>query len=190
MPEKPVKFARFIRFRFVMQSGKIEVKIDAMHYASGRKSTSGSVALARMEMLAKETVSLDGDAFVSMEFSRDADNYILIDLHLQANLQLLCQRCMQPFEYKVDVKRTLSPIGGESNRLLPEQYEPCKLEDGFVFPQHIVEDELILSLPVVAKHENVDCAKHTDRAYYASNDLVEQVVKKENPFKILAQIKN
>jgi uncharacterized protein len=57
-------------------------------------------------------------------------------------------------------------------------------DDGFVDIDEVVEDELILALPLVAMHEDTAC----DENWQASGSISDTTTK-ENPFAVLQQLK-
>jgi uncharacterized protein len=79
-----------------------------------------------------------------------------IRLHLQArtSLQLSCQRCLQPMEVPLAVDTRLRFVRDEA---LAEQLDGQSDEDVLALPprldlRELVEDELILALPLVPRH--------------------------------------
>ncbi len=65
---------------------------------------------------------------------------------LQAKFTLICQRCNQPMQYILN--------------------EEIYLEEPDVFkPIDVIEDELILALPMIPMHEEKDCAFSQNTAY-------------------------
>ena len=68
---------------------------------------------------------------------------------------------------------------------MPEDYEPLIVESAQIAPGDIAEDELILSLPIVAMHALEDCpALQQTRPEQQELDEAE----KPNPFSVLAQL--
>jgi uncharacterized protein len=77
-------------------------------------------------------------------------------LHLQArtSLQLQCQRCLQPMAVLLDVQPSLRFVRGEA---LAEALDEDSDEDVLALTpaldlQPLIEDELILALPLVPRH--------------------------------------
>jgi len=83
---------------------------------------------------------------------RDALQVPYVELKVEAALPLECQRSLQRFLQPVRVVQRLGLIRDEADEAgLPEGYEPLLLaEDGMLRPSELVEDELILAVPVVA----------------------------------------
>lgn len=112
-----------------------------------------------------------------------------LSVRLDGSVQLECQRCLEVFAYPVHVENTVQLVEHESELDLDED-DPEAIErilssrsfDGFDF----LEDELILSLPYVAKHEQ---CPHLPEALKQDPEA-EPPAKKENPFKVLKQLKD
>jgi uncharacterized protein len=77
-------------------------------------------------------------------------------LHLQAQvvLPLICQRCLEPAEVTVQVQRSFRFVATEAQAAeLDEQIEEDVLVLAHDFDLHqLVEDELLLALPLVPRH--------------------------------------
>lgn len=72
--------------------------------------------------------------------------------------------------------------------MLPESYEPLLLEESTVSLLEMIEDELILLLPLVAKHNTSEC--HVEQDFAASPALVhDEPTEDQNPFAALEQLK-
>jgi len=77
----------------------------------------------------------------------------------------------------------------EQAQNLPRTYEPLLVEDEKLVVLDVVEEELILSLPMFAYHDacEVDGYKQTEEAEVAAEELAEE--KKPNPFEVLSALK-
>ena len=89
---------------------------------------------------------------------KQADGEAQVRLHLQAHtvLQMCCQRCLQPVAVPLDVDTQLRFVRDEA---LAEKLDEDSEEDVLALPatldlQALVEDELILALPLVPRHES------------------------------------
>ena len=129
---------------------------------AARRGFEGSIPLASMVRLRDSLVDSEGEVRVAIEFDRDALRVSYVELRIDAELPLECQRSLQRFLHPVRLVQRLgllqSSVGqsgadqdeeaGEA--ALPEGYEPLWLpEDGLLRPAELVEDELILAVPVV-----------------------------------------
>ena len=69
--------------------------------------------------------------------------------------------------------------------MLPDEYEPLQVEHEPTHFGDIIEDELILALPIAPMHDKSDCA-----AWEPPEVPVEAEEAKQNPFSVLAKLKS
>ena len=82
------------------------------------------------------------------------DDLILLHLQVQTAVQMSCQRCLQPVSVPLRVKTTLRFVRDEA---LAEKLDEESEEDVLVLSaaldlHALIEDELILNLPIVPRH--------------------------------------
>jgi uncharacterized protein len=101
-------------------------------------------------------------------------------------LQLQCQRCLGPFDYPVDVRNTLLLMqrGADADEELDDPEGPDAIEAN---PEldviALVEDEVLLSLPLSPRHPEGACVSRTAPAAAPADT-------REAPFARLAQLKS
>ncbi|WKK16484.1 DUF177 domain-containing protein [Achromobacter insolitus] len=130
----------------------------------------------------------------------------LLHLHVQANPVLVCQRCNEPFVFPIDSEVLLQLVKSEADLDDDASYGDASGEgdedeegNGFVsnLPEKVVgshhfdllaqvEDELILSVPYVPKHDV--CPGALAKVSEASPE--EPAVKRPSPFAVLEQLKH
>lgn len=93
----------------------------------------------------------EGDARVVVGFGRDALQVPYVELEIEAELPLECQRSLQQFLLPVRMVQRLGLVASEADEAaLPPGYEALVVPaDGALRPADLVEDELILAVPVV-----------------------------------------
>jgi uncharacterized protein len=70
---------------------------------------------------------------------------------------------------------------------LPDVYEPVEVDDqGEISLFQTLEDELILSLPIVALHAEKDCKQKRDKMSFGK---IEPADERPNPFAVLKELK-
>ena len=138
---------------------KIPAVVEPFVLARRRDIISGQVPLTQLPRLQQSLGSLVGSIWAKFEFDIDKDGRVIINCLFNAELTLNCQRCLANFDSVLDRAVCYSPILEESlAKDLPELYEPVLLDDrGFLVPKALVEDELILSLPIIPTHESMEC---------------------------------
>jgi len=106
--------------------------------------------------------------------------------HVQAKLALLCQRCLNPVTVSVESNISLGIVWDEEHaQSLPESLDPWIVGEGAADLYDMIEEEMLLSLPAVAYHEEL-CV---DSKLFSSGQPVE-VKKEKNPFQVLEQLKS
>ena len=93
----------------------------------------------------------EGDCRYQMEFGRDGLDLPYVEIRAEADLPLQCQRTLERFLHPVQLVQRLGLITDEAQEsALPEGMEPFLLQTGGeLHPAELVEDELILAIPVV-----------------------------------------
>jgi len=79
----------------------------------------------------------------------------MVSGNLTASYRLQCQRCLEPMQFDVDeaFEFVFAKTEEEAHRV-PERFDPVVLDDsGQIHVIDLFEDELILYLPTVARHE-------------------------------------
>lgn len=162
--------------------------LDAWRMVAARRGFEGRLPLAAMTRL-RDSLCLDrgddtGQARFSLDFDRDALQVAYVELRIEAALPLECQRSLRRFELPVNVVQRLGLLRDEADEAaLPEGYEPLLVpEDGLLRPAELVEDELILAVPVVAVAPGTDAMERDWPA-----EAEEQ--RKASPFAALASLK-
>ncbi len=117
----------------------------------------GTIELASMPRLAPLLERLEGAAHLRLHGGVDEAGRRYLAGAVRADLPLLCQRCLQPFAYRVEVDVHLVLVASEQEgEALPEELEPL-VSTGAVAPAEIAEEELLLALPLVARHPDGEC---------------------------------
>lgn len=124
--------------------------------AAARRSFSGRLPLAVMARLRDLLADTEGEARFALEFGHDALQVPFAELRVDADLPLICQRSLQRFLQPVTVAQRFALVRGIDGdeedveaSLLPD-YEVLQLsDDGMLRPAELVEDELILAVPLV-----------------------------------------
>lgn len=152
----------------------------------------GTLPLAAMPRLceALEQTELEeggGQCRYQLEFDRGVLDVPYVEIRAQAELPLICQRSLQRFLLPVRIVQRLGLVTREEQEAgLPEDYEMLIPEaDGTIHPLELIEDELILAIPVVPMDPRSDPVELT---WPPVAEAVEQEISM-NPFAALAGLK-
>lgn len=135
-------------------------RIDPWKLAAAGGGLRGSIPLQRMPRLISLLSGSEGSVSLVLQTGVDEQNVHYFIGHLEGVVEMICQRCLNPFRFSLAVDYRLGLVQSETMAAeLPDGYDTLLVPaDGFVMSQW-VEDELILALPLVAKHEDVQqCA--------------------------------
>ena len=173
-----------------MQKVKLPHSVDPSKSAMKRSDYSGVIASKDMERLSDAVVSCDEWVNAEVQFEKDAQGLTVFHGHLDTQVTLICQRCNGELDYPLHVDFCYSPVQGQGDvdsETLPEAYEPVEVNDhGEVNLLQIFEDELILSLPIVALHAEEDCTVSEDDMQFGE---IEPDQERPNPFAVLKELK-
>ncbi|RMH90850.1 DUF177 domain-containing protein [Lysobacter pythonis] len=125
--------------------------VDAWRMVSARRVLEGELPLAALPRLREALNEHEGVVRYRIEFGRDTLDVAFVALRIEAGLPLQCQRSLETFVQPVTIEQTLGLIRAEDEEAaLPPGYEPLLLPaDARIVPAELVEDELILAVPVV-----------------------------------------
>jgi uncharacterized protein len=171
-------------------SDRLPQSIDPLQLADSRGALQGKLPLNLFDRLADSLYQNEGCVDVSLVFSREG-KLAKIDGQIKSTLALECQNCLGPVEWVVNCKVRLGVVASidEADRL-PEDREPLLVQsEGKVLLKDLVEDELLLALPTFPKHSH-DCLSQANHAGSQAMLADLQAVSNENPFSILAKLKN
>src|SRR5690606_3604188 len=129
---------------------------DLQSLAARQAELAGKLPLSGLSRLEGLLAEDAGDVEASLKFRRDSGGWLTVRLDMRAAPRLVCQRCLEPFTYEIDEHVLLALL--ESAALessLPQGYEPIVVEGDRVQPAQLIEDELIVALPLVPKHAQV-----------------------------------
>lgn len=161
-----------------------EVEVDPYLQARRARHMQGSIAIAKFERLVETLQRDDGEVEVDIEFSRGLGGKPQFKLALNATLVAECQRCLGEVCYPINSERTMLVVNDEAAlEKVPEEFEPVLVEEDKLSLMSIIEDELLLSLPIMVKHDDCQMAIAVD-----DNDD-EELEERVNPFAILSQLK-
>lgn len=118
---------------------------------SARRSFEGTLPVASLSRLGGMLASADGMLQFELDFGRDELGISFVDVRVTAALSLICQRTLEPFVLPITVDTRLGLIRQEQEEAgLPPDCEPLLVpEDGRLSLADVMEDELLLALPLV-----------------------------------------
>ncbi len=156
---------------------------------SARRSFQGLLPIAAMQRLGGLLAGTEGEVRFELDFGRDEFGTAYLDVRVQAPLTLICQRSLEPFVLPVTVDSRLGLIRQEREEsALPPGSEPLLVaEDGKLSLADVIEDELLLALPLVPV--NPDSTLPDEVVAPAPEESSIGEGRSDNPFAILRELK-
>ena len=156
----------------------------------------GFLSISDLPRLAEEaSVVQSGDGFdwqmrTHFEDSPGSEPRQILDIGLNGRLHLVCQRCLQDCAVNLAETRRFvlvaSEVEADDYPMDDEEQEPLVASQHFNLLETI-EDEILLSLPLIPKHPDGFCEPHASSFGVEERD--EASGKPENPFKVLKNMK-
>lgn len=130
--------------------------IDPQAFARDGGRLEGVVQVAALERLADLVMDAQGELRFLVSGTRDQDGRLFLLLHLEGALKLECQRCLESYDwsFQIDSRLLLVPPGQPmpDDDLEDDSCDPVEATPRMdVVP--LLEDELLLAIPVVPRHE-------------------------------------
>lgn len=161
--------------------------LDPWQACGKEREFAGTYRLADLDRLTPLLASVEGEAAFALRFGHDDERRPTVTGHVDANLSLICQRCLQPMDLAVHSVVALSPVQGlEESTRLPELLDPLLVENHRVCLRDLVEDELIMALPSIPRHAASECRAAEDGN--GGNETNGEDA--DNPFAVLAALKS
>jgi uncharacterized protein len=156
---------------------------------SARRSFEGTLPVAALSRLREALANADGMVQFELDFGRDSLGTDYVDVRAQTSLTLICQRTLEPFALPIALNTRLGLIKAERDEAgLPPGCEPLLVpENGRLNPVEVIEDELLLALPLVPV--NPDSSLPDEVTGHELEDDSSGEGRSENPFAVLRELK-
>jgi uncharacterized protein len=168
--------------------GQLPATIDPVTLAEKGAHVSGTLSLKALPRLAEVCRSTAGQVDVDLEFKRGEGGDVRLMLGtIRARVSLTCQRCLEGMDYELRSEPRLVLLrAGESEEELPPEVDALTVDKPIVL-NTLIEDELLLVMPMIPLHDLEHCPA---RAFVAAGESREAAMgSKPNPFATLQRLK-
>jgi uncharacterized protein len=125
---------------------------------------------------------------VALQAEREIGGRVVLSGTIRASVEMTCQRCLSGVELEVLAEPRLVWVKTEAEmEALPPEYDPLLSADGRIAVPELVEDELLLALPLVPRHTGKACRYIPPAAVVSVPEPEEENTK--NAFAELAKLK-
>jgi uncharacterized protein len=139
-------------------SGRLPQTVYPDRMADSGETLQGSMRVRSMSRLADFLHDTEGEVDVELLFGIDARRIRYVQGSLKTTLNLVCQRCLQPLAFPLAIEMKLGLVYSEASaQELQEAYDPLIMDQPRLDLWLLVEDELMLALPIVPMHAIGEC---------------------------------
>jgi uncharacterized protein len=163
--------------------------IDAREFARSGQVQEGRLPVAGFSRLAALLCDSAGEVDYRLQGSVDRRGNMRLELTSRARARLICQRCLAPMELPLEVNNRLRLIDREPEWSAETAEIDADGADEIVASATLdvaglIEDELLLALPLVPRHEHCEVASRGSEIAGSDGNTV-----RESPFGVLARLK-
>ena len=134
--------------------------IDGAEFARNGEALHGIIAVADLMRLGDTLHDKGGEVKYELSGALNAESKPVLHLRVAGTLHLVCQRCLGPLPYRFKLRHDLllALSEAEFNRLADDlEAADSILASRAMNVAELVEDEIILSLPLAPKHAAGEC---------------------------------
>jgi len=132
---------------------------DVRKLSETRAAFEWAIPVAELPGISSDVSATDGLVHARLRFDEE-QGLAVVRIALRAQLQLVCQRCMQRVELPLDADSAVAMVQTESDAdAVPLGWETYLAPEGRLNLAALVAEELLLALPIVPLHAiEVGCA--------------------------------
>jgi len=162
--------------------------LDIGALADGRAEIDFSIPLKHFPRVLPLLAAPEGEAVGRVDFAREG-RIAVADVTVKAEVTLLCQRCLAPLNWPVATQGRAAVVAtaAEAERV-PEALETVLAPEYRISIRDLVEEELLLALPLVPRHENDECAGERAGATQGQGSDAEPAGETHRPFGQLGEL--
>ena len=159
--------------------------LDVDRLSLGAAVLDFDIALAQLPRLSARAELMGGSVQGTVRFGRDAGRAVA-DVSLAGTVQLRCQRCMQPMALPLSAHVKVALLLSEADSsTVDDAFEPVLAPEGRISVAELIEEEVLLSLPIVSMHAGDEQCEPLENAGGASEPPAETT---QRPFARLGEL--
>lgn len=159
------------------------IVIDAHNFVRFTRSLHGKITLDECTRLKDYLVDNQGELEYKINGVLDKNGKSILQVIIKGEINLFCQRCLGKLAHVLNLKSTLFLAENEKELSYLDEDESVEgiLAVSDIDIIELIEDEIILSLPISPRHKENDCSAKELTSSYA--------VEKKRPFATLLELK-
>ena len=164
--------------------------LDLIQKAKLGAEIKGQWPINKLDRLTDQLAGDDGQLSAELTLGKQ-DKVYFMKGSVSVTFQVICQRCLQVMDLPLSAEINLALITDQrQEEKLPEDVEPLLVEEGKVCLPDILQDELLLAMPLVPMH-NADCSEYLQQQAQRKVEEADQEKPekdKQNPFSVLKDL--
>jgi uncharacterized protein len=135
--------------------------IDSLEFARGGEHLNGSVPVSELSRLADSLFDTDGALQFELKGGRDSRQRLRLQVAVEGNVHLQCQRCLGKLDFPVAVQTDLLLLTEDTGA----DASAGGIDDLDGVPAaaqadvwSLVEDEVLLAIPLAPRHAENECS--------------------------------
>lgn len=155
--------------------------ISPLQLAEKQERLAGSVPVSALRRLTELLYSDKGSVKFDLQFNKDDQGRAVIKGEFSVTLIPTCQRCMQPMDLSLGNEISLAVVNPGDKQDLSDGYEPLTLIDTQIALETLLEEEILLAMPIAPVHGGNNCK---------GSDLMDKYkARPDSPFAVLKDLK-
>ena len=169
-----------------MLTGPIPERVDHRKLANQTALLEGSLPIQCFHRFGEMLDVREGDVYLRLEFSKGDFGSTRVEGSAATEVCLICQSCMQQYRQQITCELALRVVSDESKlERLPELDDAIVAPDKVISIADLVEDELILAMPMIPRHEEGQCP---DTDYEQEEVILPEVQKEQTTYRPFADL--
>jgi len=166
----------------------LPAQIDPRKLASQGITLEGVVSAKDLPRLSASVENITDPLNVFIQFALDETRQHIVTGKASIKVDVICQRCLDRVNIEIKTTFGLQVIWSEDQlaKVAPN-YEPWVVVDKIADLNIVLEDEVLLVLPIVNYHNVGEC---TGTAFDEKVEPVREEAVVDSPFSVLKQLKN
>lgn len=174
-----------------MIESKLPKCINVERLCRQNENLSGRLLITDLPRLKSMQIELTEQPIdIILEFRHEENQQAIIKGTIKAILNLRCQRCLGAFLYAINSDFQWGIVKDDKQaKQIQHHYDPIIVSaDGSIELIKLLEDEIILNVPIIPMHQNVlDCGKIPPNFIQPTQTSLEK--ERHSPFSKLTELK-
>ena len=167
----------------------ISRRVDPVVLASRDERIAGNLPIQSLTRLSSLLQTSDGNVQVRIAFDAGENDHPLISGDIKAKVAVSCQRCLQTMQLDVETEFRVTALDsdsedGEGHGL----FDAVLRENGEIDLYVLIEDELLMAMPMAPMHESGEACTATGRQSEQPDVAEHGSAESQKPFKDLDKL--